>query len=435
MVPLKGTQAVLPPPYQKADLSTLSNAQIRDRLRTVSGNILSDERVYKCGRHRLGSIVTISANAVGAMFGGVETCGSIWHCPVCAEKIANKRRLEVAQAIDGTKKLSGGVYLLTLTMQHAPFDKCQDLKEAVATAWRKLQNTRAWRRIKDEYQIFGTIRAIEITHGENGWHPHLHILLVAENTLSPDDLELLRFAIFEQWDKKIYDLTGKKCSPDACDLRPTNSSEYLTKGSKMKWGADHEIAKANLKRGKSGSTPFELLEYSYNGDKQATALFAEYARTFKGARHITWSRGLKEFFGINEISDEELAEKELEKRREQGELPFYENLDMRVIVAIDTGTWAAIGKYHLKPEILDVAYNKGREGVIDFLANYGLSVYLGEKSEIGLAPNNSFSSIGKVLRQSPDHKPTRMTTWNFPPTQEEEDRRTKQQLERILRSE
>ncbi|QDE27265.1 protein rep [Paremcibacter congregatus] len=412
--PLKGTQVELPPLFLKDNLEQLNGAQKRDRLRTVAGQILTGERVYKCGRHRIGAIVTISASSTGAMFNGVETCGSIWHCPVCAEKISNKRRLEVAAAIDGTKERRGGVYMLTLTMKHAPFDKCAALKDAVAMAWRKLQNTRAWRSIKEDRQIFGTIRALEITHGANGWHPHLHILLLTENELSEHEQEETRLEIFEQWDKKIYALTGQYCHADACDLRPTNSSEYLTKGAdrkagKMKWGADREISKANIKQGKGGKTPFELLEAAYYGNRQAAAMFAEYAAAFKGARHITWTHGLKDFFEIAEILDEKIAEISPEKVAGQDELPFSEDLNMRMIVALDRGTWAAVCRHNLRPDLLDAAYKHGRAGVVGLLAKYGLSVWLGTGHINEDQTNAQFSNDGKVIFNRVTARPPRLT--------------------------
>ena len=42
-------------------------------------------------------------------------------------------------------------------------------------------------------------------------------------------------------------------------------------------------------------------------DKQAMALFAEFAKAFKGKRQLSWSNGLKARFGLAEKNDEELA--------------------------------------------------------------------------------------------------------------------------------
>ena len=50
---------------------------------------------------------------------GLQTCGSIWACPICSYKIRVKRAAEIAVAIARHKALGGTVLLLTLTTQHS----------------------------------------------------------------------------------------------------------------------------------------------------------------------------------------------------------------------------------------------------------------------------------------------------------------------------
>ena len=50
----------------------------------------------------------------------------------------------------------------------------------VRGAWRMMTSSSGWRRFKTEYGVLGQIRADEITHGVNGWHPHLHLLIFLE---------------------------------------------------------------------------------------------------------------------------------------------------------------------------------------------------------------------------------------------------------------
>ncbi|MEQ1814750.1 MAG: hypothetical protein ABL860_09925 [Candidatus Nitrotoga sp.] len=60
-----------------------------------------------------------------------------------------------------------------------------------------------------------------------------------------------------------------------------------------------------------GETPFDFLRayLADSKDKQAGALFKEFAETFKGKRQLHWSAGLKKLFKIGEVSDEELLNK------------------------------------------------------------------------------------------------------------------------------
>jgi hypothetical protein len=76
-----------------------------------------------------------------------------------------------------------------------------------------------------------------------------------------------------------------------------------------KWGLEDEMTKGHTKKALHGETPFDFLRaYLVDGnDRQAAALFAEFSETFKGKRQLSWSKGLKALFAIEETSDEELA--------------------------------------------------------------------------------------------------------------------------------
>ena len=78
-----------------------------------------------------------------------------------------------------------------------------------------------------------------------------------------------------------------------------------------KWGLEDEMTKGHTKKALHGETPFDFLRsYLANAkDKQAGALFKEFAETFKGKRQLYWSTGLKKHFKIGEVTDEELLEK------------------------------------------------------------------------------------------------------------------------------
>jgi hypothetical protein len=48
---------------------------------------------------------------------------------------------------------------------------------------------------KNKWRILGTLKALEITYGENGWHPHLHVLVVSDSLFTPRvELEVLAMA-------------------------------------------------------------------------------------------------------------------------------------------------------------------------------------------------------------------------------------------------
>ena len=69
------------------------------------------------------------------------------------------------------------------------------------------------------------------------------------------------------------------------------------------------MTKGHIKKGKAGGNTFDLLRavLADKNDKQAAALFAEFAKAFKGKRSLSWSNGLKAKFNLVEKDDEELA--------------------------------------------------------------------------------------------------------------------------------
>ena len=81
------------------------------------------------------------------------------------------------------------------------------------------------------------------------------------------------------------------------------------------------------------------------GDKQAGALFVEYATHFKGKRQLVWSNGLKALFAIEEATDLELAERE-EERAELG-------------VELSRDDWKIILNFDVRAEILEAFENGG----------------------------------------------------------------------------
>jgi len=145
----------------------------------------------KCGRVRISREVQLRRrDGTGYYFRGLVTCGSVWACPVCSWKIATGRGREVQLIIDQHVKTGGGVYLITATIPHDYADNLKLLRSTVSTAWRKTVSGRPWLQMKQRIGFVGFIRALEVTRGQNGWHPHLHLLFFTEKPLPSLDVAL-----------------------------------------------------------------------------------------------------------------------------------------------------------------------------------------------------------------------------------------------------
>jgi hypothetical protein len=152
-------------------------------------------RVAMCHRGTDGGapVVMRSPDGMNARFAGLQTCGSVWHCPVCAPKVAAVRRDEMNAAIKAWKNRGGDVYFLTYTMQHdAETYGAGELDAAGAALGAALSRFKASRQycaLREQLAAQGTIRCLEVTYGEiNGWHVHTHELMFAK----PGQLQVLR---------------------------------------------------------------------------------------------------------------------------------------------------------------------------------------------------------------------------------------------------
>ncbi len=117
-----------------------------------------------------------------AYYAGLMKCASVWVCPVCAPKIQAVRALEVRTAIDNWTAQGGSVVLVTQTIPHGRRDLLQPLLERFTTALRKFKGQRGYERARDKFRITGSIRALEVTYGANGWHPHAHTILFLQTS-------------------------------------------------------------------------------------------------------------------------------------------------------------------------------------------------------------------------------------------------------------
>jgi hypothetical protein len=121
-----------------------------------------------------------------------------------------------------------------------------------------------------------------------------------------------------------------------------------------KWGLEDEMTKGHTKKALHGETPFDFLraQLADSGDKQAGALFREFAETFKGKRQLLWSTGLKKRYAIGELSDDELSAQMDDEARLLGQIRLDQWCDVLavegrgvVLQLAASGGWDAVASY------------------------------------------------------------------------------------------
>lgn len=286
----------------------------RWRLQSMAAKLLPSYRVANCYRR-----ISDKANNVGihydehthrAFYSGLMTCGSVWTCPVCSAKITEQRRQELTQAVEAWRSNGGSLVMVTITLAHHHGDELKKLLTALKDSWRRLKSGRAWLSLRARYQLAHYVSSTEVTFGENGWHPHIHCLMFSTLPEPELDTDALKTELTERYNALLAQ-HGKYASDFyGLDVRIGDDfcGEYASK-----YGLERELTKSIGKNGKNGSSPWQLLEQCQAGDKQAGALFQEYARVFFGARQLSWSHGARKALKLGvELTDEQLAAAEPE---------------------------------------------------------------------------------------------------------------------------
>ena len=367
----RSAKSASPPSIKSQKLRAARYDLLAVARRVLSGFGLRQGLDYGWDVHRTASCSTAARdNYVGlirhadgrADYAGVVTCGSVWSCPVCANKIQEVRRAEVCQAMEWAYANGFKCVMITLTFPHQWGDDLKQLLALQAKAFRKLRGGKAWTKLRQRYGQEGLIRSLEITHGQNGWHPHTHEIWIVD---AKADAQALQDEITDRWIAACQ-AVGLSAPEQEWDHRlhgvdvmdNASSSDYMSKQNHdgASWGADHEATKTSSKaaRGKSRS-PFQILASAAENSYDAK-LYTDYTFALKGRAQLFWSRGLKARVLVPEVSDQDLADGAADnaETKEQGEA-FYAVLDLQ--------QWWTVVHYNAQALLRTLAENGGEAAI------------------------------------------------------------------------
>jgi hypothetical protein len=295
-------------------------------------------RTAGCGRIVTGECVQLRAKmSTDGMWNvfptGVQTCGRVWVCPVCAAKIRTRRSAEIRTAAPRWVASGGRLVMMTLTVRHGPEHPLGLLMDVEADAYRSLQRDARWAdlkghwRTRDKVRTFhagplaGQIRSWEITHGKadvgGSWHPHFHVLLFIRPgafghiPAVGEDGNRAAWAlelgwIGDGWANRIEARLGARPDSHGFHVQELDASaaDYVSK-------VADETARSDLKSG--SRSIWHIIDAMEAGETWAVRAWREYVEATKNRRAIQWSRGLRDVFGLGvEQTDEALAAEEVE---------------------------------------------------------------------------------------------------------------------------
>lgn len=298
----------------------------RYRLRRLLREVTQIERCRSCGREPIANGITVKVSTgkdghKQAGFGGLSTCGRVWLCPVCAAKIRLRRGDEIAEGVGRHFANGGAAYFWTCTLPHEQGDALKTTFDVMTKAFAHLTRGRAWDSERKQFGVIGSIKAVEVTHSRNGWHPHTHVIVLTERPLTFDELCSWYARLDARWAAGLV-RNGWSAgqAPYRFRMDPVQKSRdgerlaaYVAKVQDK--GIGNEMARADMKGGRQGSrTPFEILADFGNGAlADDLELWWEYEQATIGRSAIRWSPGLKARLlpDEEELSDDDIAAEDL----------------------------------------------------------------------------------------------------------------------------
>lgn len=115
-------------------------------------------------------------------------------CPVCAWKSSRRLFYRAVAAIQSLELEYSHRYMhCVLTLQHAKGDCLRDHLNVLTRAYGR------FRRFSAMKSVDGSLRSIEITHGEHGFHPHIHAILTVPRTAD----HITQDAVCDAWRRAL----------------------------------------------------------------------------------------------------------------------------------------------------------------------------------------------------------------------------------------
>lgn len=365
--------------------SNQSDRTVRFMLQAAARQLLPSSRVAWCLRRVVPGRETVevrySEERQRAYYHGLATCKCLWECPVCASRISERRREKLAIGVDlAPRRLY--LAMLTFTVSHHKGESFAAVHNRLKAAYKRFWGGRWAQGFKDRFGVVGTLRALEVTYGANGWHPHIHLLIVADRGFRrpteffgaltvADEITAL---VQSRWQDQVAKGGAFVFQDRGVDVQFDRAAlaDYVAKlESDQGWGLEAEVTKAVAKigRGEHRSLTALLYDYAYHGDEDAGRLWIEAVTSLKGQRHLMASKGFWELLGQPEQTDGELAAEDVDPCDQ-------------LLAALTLYQWREICRLEVRGHLLEVA---GRGDPVV------LAAYL---QSIGIAPESPLDGQG-----------------------------------------
>lgn len=279
-----------------------------------------------------------------AHLSGTIRCDLRWVCPCCTIKKSEEGRSDLNVALAQGRRTGLRPVMLTLTARHKRNHSLKDFWQRLSNAEKDLKVSDTWKKLNKNHFDGGFAKTVEVTHGANGWHPHLHLVIMTNAQTEEQAIEIvetLRAEWLHQLDRHGLDGKSKAAQERSFDVRgAATAGDYITK-----WGAAEEMTLAQTKVGHAkGRTPWQLLRDARTHDdwreqKRAAALWYEFVTEFKGVHQLHMATKFKNLVAAGRAFEEQKAQELKAEAEANGETPPPEDVET-VMAYFDEKSWS-----------------------------------------------------------------------------------------------
>lgn len=317
-----------------------------------------------------------------AGFAGLQHCGSVWSCPVCSASILTHRALDIGAVLGQAVAEGFSLGFGTLTMRHRLSEPLRGLWEAAGKGWQRAISGCGWQAVQGRHGVVGWVRVWEVTDGRNGWHVHVHFVVVLGPGASAEDLDAVGLSMFGRWSKGLVAagleaprLVGQDWHLAVGDRAASDLGEYLAKmvggdRSAVALGLGLELARTQPGRARSdlATRPvWSLLEaVAETGDLETVPRWREWETASKGRHQVGWSKGLRRRFqpDVEDLTDEEIADREIGSKEDD-------------VAVISSAGWARLVMIRNGcTDVLDALEVGGVDAMVEVLDRLGIEYEL-----------------------------------------------------------
>jgi hypothetical protein len=219
--------------------------------------------------------------------------------------------MDIDNLMKSVREKSGAVLMISFTHSHNAEEKLKEKILLKAAALRSMKSDKRYKNLMTGIGYVGQVRALEVTHGANGWHPHTHELYILKEKINSDRILNIESTFFEIWRAAcIKNGLGEPSREHGVKVDYCQDAEGGGKiGSYLaKFG--FELTNSQSKKGKAGGrNAWQLLEdFKVKKCGRSAALFREYSEAMVGRALVFFSRGLKDLYGLNDEPDENVID-------------------------------------------------------------------------------------------------------------------------------